>query len=134
MSFGLGTAMLFAHPVVYSIEAPVAATLEQYVGYLTGEKLRPDASSAFQKSVYTKSSVWSYENEWRILDKSTNDEESFADRVFYPQELVAVYLGCRILPEDRERIIATVSHWEPPVSLFKMRDERIRFELTAEPV
>ena len=108
---------------------PVAATLEQYVGYLTGEKLKPDASNAFAKSVYTKSSVWDYENEWRILDKNRiGDEGSFAYREFYPQELVVVYLGCRISPEDSERIIAAVSNWATPVSLFQMRDERIRFE------
>jgi hypothetical protein len=48
-----GTATLFAHPVVYSTEVPVATTLEQYVGYLTGENLKPDTSNAFEKAVYT---------------------------------------------------------------------------------
>jgi hypothetical protein len=130
-----GTATLFAHPVVYSTEVPVAATLEEYVGFLTGEKLKPDASNAFEKSAYTKSSVWNYENEWRILDKSTVvGEEPFADRVFYPQELAAVFLGCRMLPEDREAVIATASNWETPVLLSQMKDERIRFELTSEPI
>jgi hypothetical protein len=65
----LGTATLFARPVVYSREVPVAATLEKYVGFLLGEKLKPDTSNAMTKSIYTKSSVWAYENEWRILDK-----------------------------------------------------------------
>jgi hypothetical protein len=131
----LRSATLFAHPVVYSTEMPVAATLEQYVGYLTGQKPKPDASNAFKKSVYTKSSVWNYENEWRILDKNVGvGAQPFADRVFYPQELVAIFLGCRILPENRARIIAAVSNWETPVSLFQMKEERIRFELTVESI
>ena len=131
----LRTATLFARPVVYSLEVPVAATLEEYVGFLTGEKPQPDTSNAMMKSIYTKSSAWAYENEWRILDKKRPDNEgSFAYREFHPQELVTVYLGCRMPPENRKRIIDMVATWEAPVSLFQMRDERIRFELTAEPI
>jgi hypothetical protein len=130
----LHTATLFARPVVYSTEVPVAASLQEYVGWLTGERLKPDASDGFVKSVYTKSSVWAYENEWRVLDKRPSDKEPFLYRAFHPQELVAVYLGCRISPEYRKRMIGIVGSWESRVSLFQMRDERIRFELTAEPI
>lgn len=131
----LGTTTLFARPVVYVREVPRAATLEEYVEYLTGENSKPDASVAFEKSVYTKSSIWAYEKEWRVLDKKrAGDEGSFAYREFDPQELVAVYLGCRILPEDRKRIIGMVACWGVPISLFQMREERTRFELTAEPI
>jgi Protein of unknown function (DUF2971) len=130
----LYTATLFARPVVYSTEVSVAASLQEYVRWLTGERLKPDASEGFEKSVYTKSSVWAYENEWRILDKRPSDKEPFLYRAFHPQELVAVYLGCRISPEDRKRMIGIVGSWESRVSLFQMRDERIRFDLTAEPI
>jgi hypothetical protein len=126
--------MIFARPVVYSTEVPVAASLQEYVGWLTGERLKPDASDGFEKSVYTKSSVWAYENEWRVLDKRSSDKEPFFYRDFHPQELVAVYFGCRISPEGRKRMMGIVAGWESPVSLFQMRDERIRFELTAEPI
>jgi hypothetical protein len=130
-----GTATLFARPVVYSLEVPVAATLEEYVGYLTGQKPKPDAPNAFRRSAYTKSSVWAYEDEWRILDtKQTGDERTSVLREFHPQELAAVYLGCKMSPEDRKRIIELLASWEAPVSLFQMRDERIRFELKEEPI
>jgi len=46
---------------------PVAATLEEFLGHIVGEKPRPDTSQPLRKSVYTKSSAWSYEEEWRIL-------------------------------------------------------------------
>jgi hypothetical protein len=36
--------------------------------------------------------------------------------------------------EAREHLIAAVSNWETPVSRFQMRDERIRFEVTTEPL
>jgi hypothetical protein len=121
-----GTPTLFARPVFYSREVQVAATLEEFVGYLTGQKPKPAASSAFMRSVYTKGSVWGYENEWRILDKKRpSGEGASLLRQFNSQELVSVYLGCRMLSEDRERIRDILAAWETPVSLFQMRDERI---------
>jgi hypothetical protein len=109
--------------------------LDEFVGYLTGEKPQP-GPNAFGRAVYTKSSCWAYENEWRILEKKKDpgDESTFLYRPFDPQELAAVYLGCRILPQDRERIKAILATWEAPVELFQMKDERIRFELTAEKI
>jgi len=130
-----GTPTLFARPVLYSREVQVAATLEEFVGYLTGQKPKPAASNAFMRSVYTKGSVWDYENEWRILDKKRSGEERPSVlRQFNSQELVSVYLGCRMLPEDRGRIRDILASWGTPVSLFQMRDERIRYELTAEQI
>ena len=129
------TPILFARPVFYSLEVPVAAALKEYVEYLTAERTKPDALDAFERSVYTKSSVWAYENEWRVLDKKrTGEVGAFAYREFHPQELDAVYLGCRMLPEDRKRIIELVASWGAPVSLFQTRDCRIRFELADEPI
>jgi hypothetical protein len=39
-----------------------------------------------------------------------------------------------MLPEHREHIKAILATWESPVELFQMKDERIRFELTAEEI
>jgi|ERR1700730_14215332 len=128
-----GTPTLFAQPVAYSPEVPVAATLEEFVGYLTGQRPKPSAPNAFRRSVYSKSSVWDYENEWRILDKKRPGEEgSSVLREFHPQELVSVYLGCRISAEDRNRIKDILVGWGTPVSLFRMREERVRYELVGE--
>jgi hypothetical protein len=131
----LGTATLAARPVEYSKDVHGAATLEEFVGFITGQGLKPDTTEAFEKSVFTKSSAWVYENEWRILGKKQTDEDGLtSDRKFHACELAAVYLGCRILKGSKERIIAAASNWETQVSLFQMRDERIRFELTAGPI
>ncbi len=131
-----GTPTLFARPVLYSREVQVAATLEEFVGYLTGQKPKPAASNASLRSVYTKGSVWDYENEWRILDKKRSGEERPSVlRQFNFRENSSLFTpGCRMLPEDRERIRDILAAWETPVSLFQMRDERIRYELTVEQV
>jgi hypothetical protein len=79
------TATLCPHPVRYSEKVPVAATLEEYVGYVTGEMPIPYTSKGFEKSVYTKSHVWEYEREWRILDeKRTGEEGPSVLREFHP--------------------------------------------------
>jgi hypothetical protein len=131
----LNTATLAARPVRYSKDVPTAGTLDEFVGFIVGQRLEPNHTELFEKSVYTKSSDWAYENEWRILSKKQNGEsELTSDRVFHACELAAVYLGCRMSPEDRDRIIGVVSNWETPVSLFQMRDERFRFELITEPI
>jgi hypothetical protein len=47
-------------------------------------------------------------------------------------ELVDIYFGCRMSSESRDRITTAISKWEPPVSRFQMRDERIRSEHTTD--
>jgi hypothetical protein len=121
--------------VSYSNEVPVAVTLEEYVRFLTGIGHRPDSRNAWKKSIYTKSSVWVYENESRILDTKRADEQGeFSDRQFDPQDLLSVFLGCRIASELCSQIRAILADWTSPVAIFKMRDERIRFELSPERV
>jgi hypothetical protein len=131
----LGTEMRGARIVEYSKEVPVAVTLEQFLLYITGQGAKPRPQDPFVKSVYTKSSDWSYENEWRILSKEEQEERGpISYRPFHPQELAAIYFGCRMSDSDMESIRSAVSGWESHVSFFQMRVERIRYELTAEPV
>ena len=53
----------------------------------------------------SKSEVWSYEKEWRIvaaLRDKTLDHEILP---YAPEEVGAVYLGCRMAAEDRSEIV-----------------------------
>jgi Protein of unknown function (DUF2971) len=131
----LGSPFLAARPVIYAKDVPVAANLDDWIKFLTGDGPRPNTENAWEKAVFTKSSVWAYEKEWRIISKrQTGEEGPFSFRRFHSQELVAIYFGCRIASESRSGIIAALSNWKTPVSLFQMRDERIRFELATEPI
>lgn len=131
----LATEMLGARLVEYSKEVPVAVTLEQFLLYITGQGPKPHAPDAFVKSVYTKSSDWSYENEWRILSKQRDEDQGpFSYRAFHPQELAAIYFGCRTLESCKNRIRDAVSSWGSQILFFQVRDERIRFRLTADPL
>lgn len=127
----LDSAFLAARPVFYSREVPTAGRLAQFIKYVTGQWQKPDNTGAFEKSAFTKSLLWGYENEWRILDKesaATSDLHSY--RPFDPRELVEVYFGCRTIPSVRDGIITAAQSLGTAISFFEMRDERIRFELT----
>jgi hypothetical protein len=75
------------------------------------------------------------ENEWRILSKQGDDEQGqFWCRPFRPKELQAIYFGCRMPDSYKHNIRDAVSVWGSHISFFQMRDERIRYELTADPL
>ena len=71
----LATELLGALEVEYSKEVPVAVTLEQFLLYITGQGPKPHSPNALVKSAFTKSSDWSYENEWRILNKQRDEDQ-----------------------------------------------------------
>jgi len=82
-----------------------------------------------------KSIDWDYEQEWRVLAKETSARaDLFSYRPFDHTELVAIYFGCRTSEQAKDEIIAAARGLEIPISFLKMRDERIRFELTPMPI
>lgn len=127
----LDSAFFAARPVFYSREVRNAGTLAQFIKYVTGQWPKPNNAGAFEKSAFTKSLLWGYENEWRILDKeSTSTSDLHSYRPFDPRELVEVYFGCRTTPAHRTEIMTAANALGTPISFLQMHDERIRFELT----
>jgi len=126
-------ALATAQPVLYSNDVPVAVTLDEYVGWLTGQGPKPGGRDSFRRSLFSKSTVWAYENEWRIVDTHEETETpEFADHPFHPEELVEVYFGCRTHIQLRDQIILQISSWPSKVRLFQMKDQALRFGLEAE--
>jgi|SRR5271166_127692 len=126
-------ALATAQPVQYSNDVPVAVTLEEFVAWLSGQGPKPGGKDSFERALWSKSIVWAYENEWRIVDKHQEAETAeFADHPFEPDELVEVYLGCRMHTKVRDQIISQISSWPSKVRLFQMKAQALRFELEAE--
>ena len=124
-----------AKAVSYSKQVNTAASLEEFVAFLTSQRPEPNNEKALQRSVFAKNLDWAYEEEWRVIAKDTSvGTESFSDRPFNPRELVGIYFGCRMTQQSKDEIIAAARGLEMPISFFKMRDERIRFELTLVPI
>ncbi len=124
-----------ARKVSYSKDVPFPVTLQDMLLYLTSQAPKPKSDDAFVKSVFTKSEDWSYEKEWRILRKASEiGPDRFIDLPFPPEELVAVYLGCRVSESSKEEIIAAAGTFSAPIAFFQMIDEPKRFELTPIPI
>jgi hypothetical protein len=80
--------------------------VEDFVAFLTSQRPQPKNEIAFQKAVFTKSLDWGYEQEWRVLAKDTAvGTNLFSDWPFDPNDLVAIYFGCRATPESKDKII-----------------------------
>lgn len=92
-------------PVVYSGERPLISWKAAFDN--TPENLE-EAVAQFTKGLLTKDSIWSYENEWRILVKTTEMPNIPMPRIS------CVYLGASISDENRNAIlkIAKEKHYK----------------------
>lgn len=68
---------------------------------------RDDPMEKVRKAVYTKSSVWSYEREHRLVVQKPQESRFFD---FDPLLITGVYLGCRVSDEDCQRVVDWLKH------------------------
>jgi hypothetical protein len=92
--------LLAALPVKYTERVPYIGTMDEWICHLTGKHLI-DYDLHFQRLVTTKSPHWAYEREWRLINFTDNNDDGrhMFDR-FWPEEIEAVYFGCRVKDED----------------------------------
>lgn len=95
-----------ASKVIYSDTFPsIIPTVQDFVQIQTGQ--RPmDTRDVYTRFVCTKSSQWQYEKEWRLIyPRDNTNKELYEMSRLWPQEIDAVYLGCKISDEDRIDIL-----------------------------
>jgi hypothetical protein len=82
------------------------------------------------KVLLTKAKCWDHEDEWRI---SIAD---YANRaVKSPHSILAgIILGCKMTPEEREKIIVLNNRREKPVEVFQARKKKFEFALEIIPL
>ena len=84
-----------ARPIHYRAAAPNFADADFLANVLAGSA-DFDHQTTIDMFVYSKSSEWEYEKEWRIFSGSgRNREADFEDISFHPEELKAIVFGCR---------------------------------------
>lgn len=110
-----------AQPVDYCDEFP-SLNLHDIV---VNEVLRTTA-----QWILTKARQWAYEKEWRVLDFETGP----GPKVFPPESLTGVVLGCRISDKDRERVSSWLQSRGYEVSLYQAKQVAGCFRLSIEPV
>jgi hypothetical protein len=77
----------------------------------------------------TKSEVWAYEKEWRIIASLRNKTQSYEVLPFAPEEVGAVYLGCKIAKDDKEEIIEVTRSIYSKAKIFQADKHEREFAL-----
>jgi len=108
----LDSPWLIAQPVTYQNSPPMAATKQEWIKSITGQKrLNYDSWQFFAPYTLTKTTDWEYEKEWRVVSFMLPGESGlYTDYPFNPPEVRAVYLGCEISDEDTNDIISLLKY------------------------
>ena len=77
----------------------------------------------------TKSEAWEYEKEWRVISTLRDKMQSYQLLPFAPEEVGAVYLGCRICKTHKEKIIQITREKYPSAKIFQAEKHQTEFAL-----
>ena len=126
----LGPFLLAAGPVSYQDHFPVLGTLEDRVKRATAQRVE----DAFENYLLVKSDCWAYEREWRAFATAESTGNPYRYCEFAPEELEAVYLGCRIAPEDRDEVTRLVRRNFPEARIFQGTKSAVQFAVEFQEV
>ncbi|MEE9441065.1 MAG: DUF2971 domain-containing protein [candidate division Zixibacteria bacterium] len=117
-------------PLYYADNLIDIHKVEYEIDYPLFNPYKMDDEEITQKPLITKSSAWSYENEYRlILFDKTNVEIDLLDEI-----IAEVYLGCKISPEDKEQIIDALQKRKNRPELFITKMQENSFGLIKESI
>ena len=109
-----------AGPIIYKKTPPVFFKIEDWIDELVGIK-EIDHEKLYWEYAYTKSEIWAYEQEWRVWDLLPEAKpELFTDYPIYPQELSAIYFGCKTKKEAKKEIISLAKEINKEVRFFQV--------------
>lgn len=84
---------------------------------------------------FTKSTCWSYEKEWRVFGFSKSLKyQGFDLYKFSPEEIGAVYLGCRMEEKLKFQILDLVAHKYPRCNIFQSKIREKEYGLDFMPI
>jgi hypothetical protein len=93
-AWGSAMRVLYSHIMPPAFQDESLIRLGSGQGHTSPEKL-------LDKFVTAKALDWAYAREWRVVLHFTDPSQQTQDIPFWPKELAAVYLGCRMSPNDR---------------------------------
>ncbi len=82
----------------------------------------------------TKSKIWEYEKEWRIVATMREKSKDHEILPFSPEEVAAIYFGCRTTDECKREIIEIVNDKYPDAKIYQVRKPERGFSLVFDPV
>jgi len=77
----------------------------------------------------TKSEVWDYEKEWRVISGLRDKTKEFEILIYAPEEVGAVYLGCKMARRDKDVLVDIVRCKYPKAKLFQAEKHNREFRL-----
>ena len=90
---------------------------------------RDSASKQIEANLYTKSSHWSYEKEWRIVNMGKKP-----DTYSFPKPLLSgVILGCKMAKKDKEFIRSVIKKNNVAIDIFESKINRRQYKLDIIP-
>jgi hypothetical protein len=122
-----------AKPVQYRPVPPPFFSEAQWIDFML-EKTDLKEEAFFLEYANMKSDIWMYENEWRVWDLASSAEPPlFTAYPIFPNEIAAIYFGCKVEPERKTEILRLLTKY-PRAEAFQARkahDEyKIEFDAT----
>lgn len=107
-----------AKKVNYVEEYPVISDIDAYIKHLTGQ-VELNYEKLFEIFAFTKSSHWAYESEWRCVSRLRDVKSGVDFDPLFPDELEAIYLGCRSEPDYIDNVVELVHKNTPNTKIYK---------------
>ena len=114
--------LLVAQPVRYSRDVPRLS----YDIMMNSELGRDEI---LKTVTLTKSDVWAHEREWRVWATLRNKTQAYEIIPFAPEEIGAIYLGCKMSDADKAQITNIMQEKFPKAKIFATDKHPSRFEL-----
>lgn len=113
--------------VIYDKNPFMLFTTQEWIDDFIGiDELNPKKLG--DKYMYHKNKIWDYEKEWRVrIEVTEKAKQEFIDFDVYPEEIEAVYFGCRTVDKNRTEIIKLAREVNPKVTFFQGSKAQDRF-------
>ncbi|MBQ8771667.1 MAG: DUF2971 domain-containing protein [Clostridia bacterium] len=120
-------AMLMLYPVIYSNKRPLLPLSMFDFSDIKNVKVVEGALpyAEIVESLLTKSDIWSYEEEWRIIHTLNNLD----DQKLYEDIITGVYLGANINADDEKLIIEKATAKGIPVKKMQLLEDQYEVEI-----
>lgn len=118
--------LCLAQPVAYSDKMPI---LRNEDIFNLGNKL---TEKVINHITLTKGIDWAYEKEWRIVASMRDKSKTSEILAFAPEEVGAVYLGCKISDMDKRAIIEITTKNYSKAVIYQAAKHEKEFKLVFE--
>lgn len=119
-----------ASPVIYREKPPTFFSIKDWIDDIIGIR-EIDHMKLSWEYAYIKSNIWAYEQEWRVWDILPQKEKKlYYYQRLYPEEIEAVYFGCRTSEQNRKEIMNLAREINPEILFFQGEKYSDKFALT----